>query len=256
MMAFLREVSPRLADCELVCLARRPIEVARARQQHARYAAELAALGCRLHSLAPLDEHPDGVFVEDTAVLLPEVALITRPGAASRVAEVETVAAALESFLPVKRITAPATLDGGDVLRIARTLYVGASGRSNSEGIEQLRHALAPFGYSVRAVALKGCLHLKSACTFIAPQTLIVNPAWVDPKAFDARVVIPVGEGEAYGANTLTLGGISLVSAAFPRTRERLEKAGIRTRALDVSELEKAEAALTCMSLLLEEPAP
>ena len=255
MIAFLREVSPRLADCELSYLARRPIDVARARGQHARYAAELAALGCRLHALAPLIEHPDGVFVEDTAVLVPEVAVITRPGVASRLAETETVAAALESFLPVKRITTPATLDGGDVLRIGRTLYVGASGRSNPAGIEQLRHALAGFGYTVRAVALKDCLHLKSACTFIPPRALIVNPAWVDPLAFDAPVVIQVAEGEAYGANTLTLGGVTLVSADFPRTRERLEQAGIMTRALDVSELQKAEAALTCMSLLLEEPA-
>ena len=251
MIALLREVSPSLAGCELSFLERVPIDVERARAQHARYAAELTALGVSVEWLEPLPENADAVFVEDTAVVLPEVAVITRPGVASRRSEVESVAASLAGHRPLKRIVAPGTLEGGDVVRIGRNLYVGASGRSNTAGIEQLRAALAPFGYRVASVAMRDCLHLKSAVTFIAPDILLVNRAWVDPRAFDARTVVEVDEGEAFAANTLTVAGVTLLSAAFPRTEERLRKAGVTTRALDVSELQKAEAALTCMSLLL-----
>ncbi len=251
MIALLREVSPSLAACELSFLERAPIDVERARAQHAHYAAELTALGCSVEWLAPLPANADAVFVEDTAVVLPEVAVITRPGVASRRAEVESVAASLASHRPLRRITAPGTLEGGDVVRIDRTLYVGDSGRTNAAGIEQLKAALAPFGYRVTSVALRDCLHLKSAATFIAPDILIVNPAWVDPRVFDARTLVEVAEDEPFGANTLTVQGVTLLSAAFPRTEQRLRDAGIATRVLDVSELQKAEAALTCMSLIL-----
>ncbi len=251
MIALLREVSPSLAACELSFLKRAPIDVERARAQHARYAAELAALGCGIEWLEPLPENADAVFVEDTAVVLPEVAVITRPGVASRRNEVESVAASLAGHRPLRRIVAPGSLEGGDVVRIGRNLYVGASGRSNTSGIEQLRAALAPFGYRVASVGMRDCLHLKSAATFIPPDILVVNPAWVDPLVFDARTVVEVEEGEPFAANTLTVQGVTLVSAAFPRTEEKLAKAGVTTRALDVSELQKAEAALTCMSLML-----
>lgn len=251
MIALLREVSPSLAACELTFLARAPIDVEHARAQHAHYAAELTALGASIEWLAPLPENADAVFVEDTAVVLPEVAVITRPGVASRRNEVESVAASLAGHRPLKRIVAPGSLEGGDVVRIGRNLYVGASGRSNAAGIEQLRIALAPWGYRVASVEMRDCLHLKSAVTFIPPDILLVNPAWVDPKVFDARTVIEVDADESFAANTLTVQGVTLVSAAFPRTEERLRNAGVATRALDVSELQKAEAALTCMSLML-----
>ena len=254
MRAFVRQVARALARCELSFLARAVIDLARAQQQHADYVAALTALGAQVHWLPALAEHADGVFVEDTAVLVPEVAVITHPGAASRRGEVESVAAALAHHLPLRRVSEPATLEGGDVLRIGRTLFVGASARSNAGGVAQLSAALAPFGYTVRRVPLSGCLHLKSACTFVAPDTLVVNPDWVDPAAFAVGKVVVVDPTEAYGANTLTLGGLTLVSSAYPRTQERLEAAGIATRALAVSELHKAEAALTCMSLL-QEPA-
>ena len=251
MIALLREVSPSLAACELSFLARAPIDVARARAQHAHYAAELTALGCSIEWLAPLPEDADAVFVEDTAVVLPEVAVITRPGVASRRSEVESVAASLAGHRPLRRIVAPGSLEGGDVLHIGRNLYVGASGRSNAAGIEQLRAALVPFGYRVASIEMRDCLHLKSAVTFIPPDIVLVNRAWVDPNGFDARTVIEVDDGEPFAANTLTVQGVTLVTAAFPRTEERLREAGLTTRALDVSELQKAEAALTCMSLML-----
>jgi dimethylargininase len=251
-IAFVREVAPALAACELTFLERAPIEVALALRQHAAYVAELNALGCRPVWLPGLSAQPDGVFVEDTAVLVAELAVITRPGAASRRAEVASVAEALAAHLPVHRISAPATLEGGDVLRIGRTLYVGDSGRSNAAGIAQLAAALAPLDYTVRTVGLRGCLHLKSAATFIPPHTLLANPDWVDTRQLGAAALVTVDPGEPYGANTLTIAGVTLVSAAYARTRARLEAAGIATRALEVSELHKAEAALTCMSLLLE----
>jgi dimethylargininase len=251
MIALMRAVAESLGRCELSYLGRSAIDVARAQAQHAAYAAALAALGCELEWLAPLPAHPDGVFVEDTAVVVPEVAVITRPGAASRRGEVDSAAAALAAHRPVRRVTEPATLEGGDVLRIGRSLYVGASRRSNAHGVTQLAEALAPFGYRVRAVAMRDCLHLKSAATFIAPDTLLANPAWVDAAEFACARVIAVAADEPFGANTLTVGGVTLVSADYPKTRELLEKAGVLTRTLDVGELHKAEAALTCLSVVL-----
>lgn len=251
MIAWIREVAPSLAQCELTFLEREPIDIPRAARQHERYVQELAALGCRLEWLPSLPQQPDGVFVEDTAVLVPELVVVTRPGADSRRGEVESVAVALGRHLAVARIEAPATLEGGDVLRIGRTFYVGTSGRSNPQGVAQLARLLAPHGYHVRAVPMQGCLHLKSACTFIPPARLLVNPQWVDPGAFDVAEVITVEASEPYAANTLTLGDVTLVSGAYPRTQARLAAAGIGTRTLEVSELHKAEAALTCLSLLL-----
>ncbi len=252
MLAFVREVAPALARCELSFLPRVAIDIERAREQHAEYVAALTALGCRIEWLPPLPDHPDGVFVEDTAVIVPGLAAITRPGVPSRRAEVASVARALSGHLTVQELDEPACLEGGDVLRIGRVLHVGASGRTNAAGIAQLAAVLHPRGYRVQGVAMRDCLHMKSACTFIPPDTLLVNPAWVDPAEFGAARVIAVDPREAFGANTLTVSGVTLVSRGYPRTEERLAAAGIRTRALDVSELHKAEAALTCLSLLIE----
>jgi len=251
MLALVREVSPQLPHCELSHLERAPIDAGRALVQHRAYTQALEALGCALQWLPPLPECPDGVFVEDTAVVLPEIAVVTRPGAASRRGETASVAAALGLRLPAVQITAPGCLDGGDVLRIARTLYVGVSGRTNEAGSAQLAQLLGPYGYRVETVPLEGCLHLKSAGSFIPPDVLLVNPAWVEARAFGEWRVIAVDEREPHAANTLTLGDTTLVSAAYPHTCRRLEAAGVRTRAVDVSELHKAEGGLTCMSLLL-----
>ena len=250
--AFVRKLSPQLERCELSFIERDPIDLTRAREQHAGYLATLESLGCELTWLQELPDHADGVFVEDTAVLAPELGVLTRPGAASRQGEVDSVGAALAARLPLARIEAPGTLEGGDVLQIGRRFFVGASARSNAGGVTQLRTLLAPYGYTVQAVALRGCLHLKSAITFIPPDVLLLNPQWVEPQAFGPARVVAVDPDEPYGANTLTIGGTTLVSTAYPRTRLRLEEAGVTTGALEVGELHKAEAALTCMSLLLE----
>jgi dimethylargininase len=252
MLALVREVSAQLAHCELSFLERARIDPACAQQQHRAYTTALQQLGCQLEWLAPLPQHADGVFVEDTALVMAELAVITRPGVESRRGETASVAAALAGHRPVAHITAPGSLEGGDVLRIGKTYYVGASARSNPQGIEQLARLLAPYGYRVRSVALRGCLHLKSAVTLIPPDTVVLNPQWIDAAALDARTMIEVDEREPYAANTLSLSGTTLVSSAYPLTRRRLVAAGIRTLELEVTELHKAEAALTCLSVLVE----
>ena len=252
MYALIRAVSPAIARCELTHLARSPIDVGLAQQQHARYARTLASLGCRLLELAAEPDLPDSVFVEDTAVVLDEIAVMTRPGAVSRQLEVVSVAASLERWRTCVRIEAPGTLDGGDVLRVGRDLYVGQSGRSNAAGIAQLASAIAPFGYRTTRVPLRGCLHLKSAVTCVGPDTLLINDAWVDRAHWPGKRFIPVATEEPHAANSLLVGETLLHAASAPRTRERLEAAGLRVVALDVSEIEKAEGGVTCCSVLFE----
>jgi dimethylargininase len=249
--ALVRAPTADLERCELTHLERVPIDVARARSQHRRYVDLLSELGVAIEWLTALPAHPDAVFVEDMAVVLPEVAVIAHSGAASRRGEAPSVAAALGAHRPLRWIEPPGHLDGGDVLRIGRSILVGCAGRSDAEGVTALAGAVSEFGYKVRAVQAAGCLHLKSACTFIPPATVLANPQWIDSGWFDGVNVIAVDEREPHAANTVTLSGTTLVSAAYPRTTDRLRRAGIRTTAVDVSELHKAEAGLTCMSLII-----
>jgi dimethylargininase len=260
-IALTRAVPASLAHCELTHLARVAIDVGRAAAQHELYEEALRALGARVVRLSETPELPDSVFVEDTAVVVDEVAVLTRPGAKSRRAEIPSAAQALASFRELRFLVPPGTLDGGDVLRIGRRLYVGLSGRSNEEGRAQLAALLSAFGFSVEGVAVSGCLHLKSAVTAIDDETLVVNPAWVDAGAFAARRRIEIDPEEPMAANVLALGGSVLVNASAPRTAERIAAAGYRVREVDQSELAKAESGLTCCSLLLAEagspgPAP
>ncbi|HZF15957.1 MAG TPA: N(G),N(G)-dimethylarginine dimethylaminohydrolase [Steroidobacteraceae bacterium] len=249
-VALVREPGAALNRCELTHLARVPIDVARARTQHANYVAALAALGAAIEWLPPLDHQPDAVFVEDTAVIFPEVAVLTWPGVSSRQTEVASVAPALAGYRIVRQVRPPAFLDGGDVLRLGHRVLVGLSSRTNAAGAAALRDAIAEFGYDVSAVHVRGALHLKSACTAIADDRVVANLAAIDATLLAGLAIIEVDERESRAANTLTLGGVTLVSAAFPRTEERLRGAGVSTRAVDVSELEKAESGLTCMSLI------
>jgi dimethylargininase len=251
LVAITRSVSPALALCELTHLAREPIDVQRAAAQHAVYERRLESLGCHLVSLPGEPDLPDSVFVEDTAVVVDELAVITRPGAASRRKETAAVARALARYRPLAEIAAPGTLDGGDVLRLGRRVLVGRSARSNDDGIAQLAALLRPRGYSVEAVDVHGCLHLKSAVTQPAADAVLVNPEWVDPAVFSGLRVIVVDPGEPYAANALLIGATAIYPSAFPRTAARLERAGVRLVTLDVSELAKAEGAVTCCSIVL-----
>jgi len=203
-------------------------------------------------SLPPEPALPDSVFVEDTAIVLGELAVITRPGAASRRSETESVAAALAPWRPLFHVVPPGTVDGGDVLVAGRRIFVGRSLRSDEAGCGQLRDWLVPRGYAVVAVALHGCLHLKSAVTAVADDLLLVNPAWVDGPAFAGMRIIEVDPAEPHAANALRIGDKVVFPAAFERTRHRLERAGIGTVTVDVSELAKAEGAVTCCSLVFE----
>ena len=251
-VAITRRVSPSLADCELSFVARDAIDPERAQAQHREYCRALAAAGCSVVELAPEFDMPDAVFVEDTAVVVDELAVLTRPGAPSRRGEGATVAPVLERFRRLAAIQAPGTLDGGDVLRIGRTLYVGESARSNAEGRAQLAALLAPHGYRVQGVATRGCLHLKSAATLLADDLLLVQPRWVDAGAFAGCRVIEVDPDEEHAANALRIGEAVVYPQCFPRTRARLEQAGLRVLAVDVSELQKAEGAVTCCSIVFE----
>jgi dimethylargininase len=261
-IALVRDVSPALEHCELSFQERVSIDLDLARRQHRAYVETLSRLGCRVEQLPTLPDNADAVFVEDTAVVFDGIAVITRPGAESRRSEVDTSAAALARYRKLAYIEAPGTLDGGDVLTVGRTVYVGLSARSNHAGIEQLRTHLAPHGYRVVSVPLKGCLHLKTAvtqvrqlkgaATEVAPGLLLINPEWVDKALFEGMDFIEVDPAEPFAANAVLVGGALVYPASFPRTRARLERAGLEVHAVDMSETEKAEGGVTCCSLLFQ----
>lgn len=251
MLAITREISPAMAACELTYLPRVEIDIERARAQHLEYCRALQSLGCEVLALPPEPDLPDSVFVEDTAIVLDEVAVITRPGAASRQAETWAVAQALRPYRELVYIEAPGTLDGGDVLRIGKTLCVGSSGRSNRSGVTQLADAVMRFGYRVQTIPFHGCLHLKSAVTAVSSDALLLNPQWVDPGFVHGMEIVEVARDEPFAANALLVGTGVIYPSRFEHTRERLERRGIATTGVDTSELEKAEGAVTCCSLIL-----
>ena len=251
LIAMTRAVPRSLERCELSHLARQPIDPARAAEQHRRYEETLAELGCTVERLPAMPDHPDSVFVEDTAVVLPDIAVITRPGAVSRRAETESVAEALESHLPLAFIRPPGTLDGGDVLCMDQCIHVGASRRTNPEGIRQFRDLVSPRSYQVRVIAVSACLHLKTAVTAVADGTVLLNPAWVEPAAFKGLEIIEVHPDEPFAANALRVGDAVIHPAACPLTRRQLEQQGIDVRTVESDELAKAEAGLTCCSILI-----
>jgi dimethylargininase len=253
LLAITRAVSPALERCELSWLPREKIDLARAMAQHRAYEQCLRDLGADLISMPPEPDLPDSMFVEDPAVVVPEMAIITRMGAESRRRETEGLAPVLARYRPVRYLREPATLEGGDVLRIGKTMFVGRSQRTNTEGIQQLAAELSPFGYSVRPVPVDSCLHLKSACSYLGEQTVLANAEWVDPGIFrtEGLQILEVPAFEPRAANVLVINGTIVVPAAFPKTTALLARHGFTVRTLDISELMKAEAGLTCSSILL-----
>ncbi|HEY1892847.1 MAG TPA: arginine deiminase-related protein [Steroidobacteraceae bacterium] len=255
-IAVTRRIGSAMMRCELTHLKRTVIDVALAQEQHRAYEQVLRDLGCRIESLAEEPELPDSVFVEDTAIVLDEVAIITRPGAASRRAETASIAAVLGKYRNLLRIESPGTLDGGDVLRVGRSLYVGTSSRSNRNGIAQLGALLLPFDYCVLPVEVKGCLHLKSAVTQVAADSLLINSRYVERKEFPGMRFIEVDAAEPAGANALMLGSEVIYPLSCPRTAEVLQRHGIQVHTVAMSEMEKAEGAVTCCSLLFSSSPP
>jgi dimethylargininase len=195
---------------------------------------------------------PDSVFVEDIAIVLNEMAIIARPGAETRRDETRSVSEVLGEYRTIFKIVSPGTLDGGDVLQIGRRLYVGVTERSNESGVKQLIDLVSPYEYEVVRVQVDGCLHLKSAVTHVGDEILLINRSWVDAKSFMGKDFIDVDPGEPYAANALLVGGELVYPAIFPETRRRLEDRGYSVRDVDVSELQKAEGAVTCCSLIFE----
>jgi dimethylargininase len=249
-VAITRAVSATINECQLSYKTREPIDVAGARRQHRAYEQALESLGVRIQQLPALDQFPDAVFVEDPAIILDELAVICTPGVASRAAEGAAIEAAVAQHRPIQRIEGAGTLDGGDVVRIGRDLYVGRSKRTNDEGIAQLSAMLRPFDYSVTAVAVHGALHLKTACTYAGRDTLLANPEWADVSAF--RGVRLLTTPEPWGASVLEVNNVLVMPTMYSATRAVLERAGFSTLPVDISELQKAEGGCTCLSLVIQ----
>ena len=249
-VALAREVSPNIDQCELTYKDRESIDVDQAREQHENYLGCLRELGCTTECLPAESTLPDSVFVEDTCIVLDEIAIITRPGVASRRLETPSVAKALQPYRKLGFIEPPGTLDGGDVLEEGKSLYVGLSSRTNQEGMEQLQRNIAPFGYEVQGVPIRDCLHLKSAATVIAPSTLLINRERLSSPDLERMDLIEVDPLEPAAANALLVGETVVYSQDFIRTRQRMEDYGIRLRVVDISELRKAEAGITCCSVI------
>jgi len=252
LIAITRAVSPAINACELAYVPRQEIDLGKATEQHGRYEACLRELGASVISLPAEPDLPDSMFVEDPAVVVEEIAVMTRMGAESRRGESESLAAMLARFRPLSRLREPATLEGGDVMRVGQRLFVGLSARTNAEGIAQLRSELEVFGYSVEAVEVRGCLHLKSACSYLGDGTVLANRSWIDAEALGGLKIIDVPAEEPRAANVLAIGGTVVVPETFPGTARLLERHGWKVRTMDISELMKAEAGLTCSSILLE----
>src|SRR5512147_2845139 len=218
-LAITRAVSPRFAECEITHIERTPIDLNIACAQHQAYVQILKELGCQVIELPAEPDLPDSVFVEDTAFLLPEVAIITRPGADSRKPETESIARALSPHIDLIHICEPATVDGGDVLVLGKKIYVGLSTRSNPEAVDQLNELLQGYGYTVTGVQTQGCLHLKSAVTRVDEKTLLINPNWVDASHFAGFELIEIDRSEPFAANCLPTGDAIIFPLAFPKTR-------------------------------------
>ena len=256
--AFTRAVSPRLAACELTHLRRQLISADRATAQHAAYEQALRDSGFEIHRLPELGEHPDAVFVEDTALLLDGHAVILRPGVESRAGEVDSTAAGLSGHFELHRLD-HGFVDGGDVLRIGRALYVGLSTRTDAEGISALSDVATPLGFEVVQAELRNCLHLKTGATLAGADmhgvtVLLYSERAVDPLQFAHVEPLAVDESEPAAANCLRAGERLILPAGNPRTAGALRDRGFQVTEVDVSELQKAEAGVTCMSLIDERP--
>ena len=251
LIAITRELNEAIGSCELTFLPRVSIDPDLAQRQHEQYQAALESLGCEILTVPTEQGLADSVFIEDTALILDDIAVLLRPGSRSRRPELDGVERVLRRYRSLESIKAPGTLDGGDLLRIDKVIFAGVSSRSNENGIEQLRNIVADYGYSVKMVETTMCLHLKSAVSAVAPGTLLINPEWVSRSAFDAYELVDIDAQEAHAANALLVGQGVIYPSSFPRTTDALVDRGIDVIPVDLSELQKAEGAATCCSLIL-----
>ena len=256
LVALVRRPGLELERCALSFRRRERIDVARAREQHAAYVARLERLGVEVVTLPRMPRAPDATFVEDAAVVLDELALLARPAQDHRRGEVDSVRAAIEPHRPLLELRAPSTLDGGDVLVCDEVVYVGQSRRTNHAALKTLAHALLDHGYLVKAVEVRGCLHLKTACTYLGEDRVLAHRAWIHMGRMQGLEVVEVHPDEPFGANVLRLGDTVLASASHPRTADTLDRLGHEVELLELDELEKAEAGITCLGLVFPRGAP
>ncbi len=252
-LAITRDISPRFNECELTHIDRTPINLDIARAQHHEYVSALASIGCQIVELPAETDLPDSVFVEDIAFILEEVAVITRPGADSRKPETDSIIRALTPHRALVQVTAPATVDGGDVLVLGKNIYVGLSTRSNSAAIEQLQNLLGIYGYKIIGAEMTDCLHLKTAVTRVDDKTLLINKNWVSVDYFSGYDLIEVDPSEPFAANCLPVNKHIIYPTSFPKTRAKLESRGYKIQSVTVDELAKAEGAVTCCSLIISQ---
>ena len=250
--AITRGVSPAMVNCELTFVDRAPIDLAKALEQHRAYEQVLEKFGAKVISLPAEAALADSMFVEDPAMVLDELALIFPLGTESRRPEAASLAKVLAKFRELKYVQLPGTVEGGDILRVERNLFVGLSKRTNGEGTRQLQSIVGEYGYTVTAVPVSGCLHLKSAVTFLGRNTLLGNRKRFDASCMPGFEWIDVAPEEPHAANALAFGDTVILPASFPLTRTRIEARGFTVLPLDISELQKAESGLTCSSLLFD----
>lgn len=248
--AITHKPSPLLNKCELTFLPSQKIDLDKAKSQHENYCRILSESGVKVITLDGNVSLPDSAFVEDTAIVLNEIAIITPMGVSSRQEETELIEKELVKYRLVAKIKPPAKIEGGDVLQIGKNLYVGISSRTNVKGIEALNEIVKPFGYKVLVVKFRGSLHLKTACTALDDETVLINPEWIDSETFKQFKVVNVPKNEPFAANVLRIGDTICIHSEFTKTIESIEKVGFKTKQVDISEFLKAEAGLTCLSLI------
>ena len=231
---------------------RSPIDLELANRQHDAYCAALSKLGVTVTELSENGSYPDCCFVEDTAIVVDELAVICSMGVPSRRGETTLIERELSRYRNIARISMPATIEGGDVLRVGKKIFVGQSSRTNPSGIAELTGLLEPLGYIVVSVKTRDSLHFKSACTAIDDQTLFVNPDWIELDVLSDFNLVHTPAEEPWSANVLRVGATVCVQAGFPRAAELIARVVDAVEIVDTSELRKAEAGLTCSSIIFE----
>jgi dimethylargininase len=251
--AITRGVSSRIAACQLTYRSREEVNYEKATSQLESYVELLRRWDVDLMPVAASDSYPDCCFVQDTAVVLDEVCVIASMGASTRLGEVSEVEKLLAPFRKVRRIFAPATLDGGDVVQFGKRLFVGLSTRTNARGIAALASIVEAFGYTVVPVSVNGGLHLTTGCGIVNDETVLLNPRWLDASAFKGLRQLHVSEEEPWAANTIRVEDAVCLESEAPSTMDLVGPYAGSIDTLDISEFRKAEGSLSCLSLIFRE---
>jgi dimethylargininase len=251
MLALTHLPSPNLDQGQRTHVHRESVDYDLALRQHADYCRLLQSCGADVITLDVNRDQPDSTFIEDTAVVLDEIAVMASMGTSARRTEPAGIEPVVRKYRTIERIVPPATLEGGDVLHVGRTLLVGLSARTNSAGVHALQTIVHRFGYRVIPVTVRACLHLKTACSALPDGSLLVNPSWLDAEQLQLFERLAVAADEPWAANSLLINGKVCLSAAYPRTADMLRNRAFDVRTVSLSEFAKVEGAVTCLSLLV-----